>query len=125
MVNFYQITQRYNPEDSHLCIHHCENLKSYLDHILDDRRHCINVCDVRSKRGTETESYHYLVHAKMKLKIKRNERIKRSNMGKWDINKLAEEGKREEFMEEISSNICSREWEEQQNIDEMWTKIKN
>jgi hypothetical protein len=59
----------------------------------------------------------------MKLKLKRNERIKKSNMGKWDINKLAEEGKREEFMK-VSSNICSTEWEEQQNIDEMWTKIK-
>jgi hypothetical protein len=28
-VNFYQTTRRYNPEDSHLCIHRRENLKSY------------------------------------------------------------------------------------------------
>jgi hypothetical protein len=28
-------------------------------------------------------------------------------------------------MKEVSSNICSIEWEEQQNIDEMWTNIKN
>jgi hypothetical protein len=27
-VNFYQTTQRYNPEDSHLHTHHRENLKS-------------------------------------------------------------------------------------------------
>jgi hypothetical protein len=31
LVNFYQTTWRYNPEDSHLCIHCRENLKSYLD----------------------------------------------------------------------------------------------
>jgi hypothetical protein len=31
LVNFYQTTWCYNPEDSHLCTHHCENLKSYPD----------------------------------------------------------------------------------------------
>jgi hypothetical protein len=28
LVNFYHTTQRYNPEDSHLRTHRCENLKS-------------------------------------------------------------------------------------------------
>jgi hypothetical protein len=28
-VNFYQTTRRYNPEDSHLCTHRRDNLKSY------------------------------------------------------------------------------------------------
>jgi hypothetical protein len=45
----------------------------------------------------------------MKLKIKTNESIRRSNMGKWDINELAEEEKREQFMKEVSYNICSTE----------------
>jgi hypothetical protein len=31
LVNFYQITRRYNPEDSHLRTRRRENLKSYLD----------------------------------------------------------------------------------------------
>jgi hypothetical protein len=30
LVNFYQTTRRYNPEDSHLRTHHHENLKSYF-----------------------------------------------------------------------------------------------
>jgi hypothetical protein len=30
LVNFYQTTRRYNPEDSHLCTHRRENLKSYI-----------------------------------------------------------------------------------------------
>jgi hypothetical protein len=29
LVNFYQTTRRYNPEDSHLCSHRRENLKFY------------------------------------------------------------------------------------------------
>jgi hypothetical protein len=31
LVNFYQTTRRYNPEDSHLHTCRRENLKSYLD----------------------------------------------------------------------------------------------
>jgi hypothetical protein len=30
LVNFYQTTRRYNPEDSHLRNHRRENFKSYL-----------------------------------------------------------------------------------------------
>jgi hypothetical protein len=30
LVNFYQTTRRYNPEDSHLRTNHSENLKSYF-----------------------------------------------------------------------------------------------
>jgi hypothetical protein len=30
LVNFYQTTRSYNPEDSHLRTHRRENLKSYI-----------------------------------------------------------------------------------------------
>jgi hypothetical protein len=35
LVNFYQTTRRYNPEDSHLLTHHCENLKSYKEKLIE------------------------------------------------------------------------------------------
>jgi hypothetical protein len=34
LVNFYQTTRRYNPEDSHLRPHRRENLKSYDYEVL-------------------------------------------------------------------------------------------
>jgi hypothetical protein len=34
LVNFYQTTRRYNPEDSNLRTHRRENLKSYLEMIF-------------------------------------------------------------------------------------------
>jgi hypothetical protein len=38
LVNFYQITRRYNPEDSHLHTLRRENLQSYLRRVqLKDR----------------------------------------------------------------------------------------
>jgi hypothetical protein len=33
LVNFYQTTWRYNPEDSHLRINRRENLKSYIGYL--------------------------------------------------------------------------------------------
>jgi hypothetical protein len=39
LVNFYQTTRRYNPEDSHLRTHHRENLKSYLVNLSGDIVH--------------------------------------------------------------------------------------
>jgi hypothetical protein len=34
LVNFYQTTRCYNPEDSHLSTQHRENLKSYLSNLV-------------------------------------------------------------------------------------------
>jgi hypothetical protein len=34
LVNFYQTTRRYNPEDSNLHTHRRENLKSYFAEVL-------------------------------------------------------------------------------------------
>jgi hypothetical protein len=34
LVNFYQTTRRYNPEDSHLRTHRRENLKSYTENVV-------------------------------------------------------------------------------------------
>jgi len=53
-----------------------------VDHILLDRRYCTNVCDVRSMRGAEMESDPFLMTAKIRLKIKRSERTKKSEIKK-------------------------------------------
>jgi hypothetical protein len=44
LVNFYQTTRCYSPEDSHLHTHHHENLKSYI--------HVLNICQNRNTPGS-------------------------------------------------------------------------
>jgi hypothetical protein len=39
LVNFYQTTRRYSPEDSHLRSHRRENLKSYLVNLYGEATH--------------------------------------------------------------------------------------
>jgi hypothetical protein len=45
MVNFYQTTPHYNPEDSHLRTHRHENLKSYL--VINDLPCVIHKCIIQ------------------------------------------------------------------------------
>ena len=59
-----------------------------IDHMLVDRRHCMNVCDLRKTRVAERESDHFLVRSKIRFKIQRSEKIKKSEIKKWDIGKL-------------------------------------
>jgi hypothetical protein len=47
----------------------------------------MNVGEVRNMRGAEKESDHFLVRAKIILKIKRSEMIKKSEINKWNIGK--------------------------------------
>jgi hypothetical protein len=44
LVNFYQTTRRYNPEDSHLRTHRRENLKSYLVTLILKFRAEVSLC---------------------------------------------------------------------------------
>jgi hypothetical protein len=46
LVNVYQTTRRYNPEDSHLRTHRRENLKSYLvklHYCIWTHLHCLEI----------------------------------------------------------------------------------
>jgi hypothetical protein len=69
---------------------------------LVDKRHCRIVCDVRSMRGAEVESDHFLVGAKIRLRIKRSEKTKKSEIKKWKIGKLNKKEEKEEFIREVT-----------------------
>jgi serine acetyltransferase len=50
LVNFYQTTWRYNPEDSHLHTQRRENLKYYLKQIYS----AVTGCEIRRKAVLST-----------------------------------------------------------------------
>jgi len=93
------------------------------DHILVDRRHCMNVGDVRNMRGAETESDRFLVTTKIIPKIKRSEMIKKSEIKKWDIGKWNKKEVKEE-VKEVTGNVQNTQLEGVADINEIWNKIK-
>jgi hypothetical protein len=75
LVNFYQTTRCYNPEDSNLHTHRRENLKSYLPYTL--RKGCVmdsavvvsdySECSGRRHTTSDVDSYweYYYVHIRV------------------------------------------------------------
>jgi len=59
-----------------------------IDHTLVDRNHCTNVCDLKSMWGADIESDHFLVRDKIRLKSRKSEKTKESEIKVWDIGKL-------------------------------------
>jgi hypothetical protein len=90
LVNFYQTTQCYNPEDSHLHTRRCENLKSYLKvlswHLLERQRKItisIRITSGSAKIGTEClqntnpgSYYNTKLHCHISLKNQEQDNMK-------------------------------------------------
>jgi len=62
-------------------------------------------------RHAEIESDHFLVRAKMRLKIKRSERTKKSEIKNWDIGTLNKKQVEEELIQEVTVNIQNTQLE--------------
>jgi len=83
----------------------------------------MSVCDVRSVRGAAIESDHFLVRAKIRLKIKGSEKTKKSETQKWNIGKINKKEVKEEFIE-VTPNVQNTQLEVVEDINEIWNKIK-
>ena len=53
-----------------------------IDHTLIDIRHGSNIMDVRSMRAVDIVSDHYLVNVKIRLKIKKAVKLRRTEIRK-------------------------------------------
>ena len=78
---------------------------------------------MRSTRLPEIESEHFLVMAKIRLKIKRSEKTKKSEIKKWDIGQLNKEDVKEEFIREVKANVQNTQLE-LEDMNELWNRIK-
>ena len=80
-----------------------------------DRRHWMNVCDVRSMRGVEILSDNFLVRAKIRLKIKGREKLKKSEIKKQDNCNLNKKEIKDQIIKDVTASV--------QNTQKKW-KIK-
>lgn len=76
-----------------------------IDHILLSARHRSNLMSVRTYRGANVDSDHYLVIARIRARISnaRNRRSQRPK--KWDITKLKDIDTRTSFQHNLNSKV--------------------
>ena len=89
------------------------NTRNQIDHIIIDKRHATDISDIRSFRGAQCGSDHFLVRAAYRQNI--------SHKG-YNMEKLEEEG----IKNKISKKICDKLKEKSGNgIEGKWKNLKD
>mgnify|MGYP000153190231 CR=1 FL=1 len=97
--------------------------KNQIDHVLINKRHASDILDVRSQRGADCDSDHFMVRIKYRARISMLQRFKGQKTQKYDVNKLknielAKEYRRtieQQLDQQVSQNI---------NLEQRWARIK-
>src|ERR1700744_702726 len=94
-----------------------------IDHILIDGRHCSNILDVRSCRGPNIDSDHYLVkimfRTRIRSKINRNEVTK-----KFDVDRLKDVNICRQYVEKLEERITVDMGVQQVSVNDTWNQVK-
>jgi hypothetical protein len=99
------------------------NIYNQIDHILIDKRFRSSVSDVRSYRGADIDSDHFLVISKFRLKLK-SARITKNRIPKFNIEKLKEEGGNQKYMGDLTEELRLKQTDMLDSNDK-WIAIKN
>uniref|UniRef100_A0A8D8LL21 Craniofacial development protein 2 n=3 Tax=Cacopsylla melanoneura TaxID=428564 RepID=A0A8D8LL21_9HEMI len=104
------------------------NQCNQIDHVLVNRRHYSTVINIRTLRGPNCDSDHYLVKAVIRNKIVNVPRMAKNKIPRWNTELLRTDGETlEQYQQEITNKITQKRNKEDSNlatIEEEWTKIE-
>ncbi|XP_055384430.1 craniofacial development protein 2-like [Condylostylus longicornis] len=100
------------------------NVVNQIDHVLISKRWATSIIDVRTYKGANCDSNHFLVVSKLRQRISNVVKQKGVKRRKWNTDNLKNEGTNENFR-----NIVERRLEGEINnarsIDEEWDQMEN
>lgn len=76
-----------------------------IDHALIDKRHATNLLDVRSLRGADVASDHFLIRTKVRERISRVQKERGERKTKWNNDKLKNEKDRRLYERTVSEKL--------------------
>ena len=80
---------------------------SYIDHVLKDRRWHSSILDVRSFRGADCDTDHYLVAAKVRERLAVRKQIaQKFDGGRFNLRKLGDLEVRKQYQIEITNRFA-------------------
>jgi hypothetical protein len=97
-----------------------------IDHVLIDKRRHSNILGVRSFRGVDCDTDHYLVVAKLREKISVSKRARQnSDLERFDLKKLDDIVVKAKYQLEISNRVAALEsLDESFDINNAWESIR-
>ncbi|XP_072387477.1 uncharacterized protein [Diabrotica undecimpunctata] len=92
--------------------------RNQIDHIIIDARHGNNIIDVRSLRGIDGDTDHYLVRAKVKSRISSHKYNKTTINPQWNMDEMYNTEKQQNYREQLEQILNSER--EYTDIEQLW-----
>jgi hypothetical protein len=90
-----------------------------IDHVLIDSRHLFNLLDVRTFRGANVDSDHYLVIARIRSRISNVRKMRGEKMKRFCTSML-----QNQYVSRIQERPVHQPYEEEDSIQTEWEKCK-
>jgi hypothetical protein len=97
-----------------------------MDHVLKDKRRHSNILDVRSFRGADCDTDHYLIVGKLRERLSVSKRVmQNSDLERFGLKKLDGVEVKEKYQLEISNRYTTLEsLDENFDINNAWESIR-
>ena len=99
--------------------------KNQIDHFLVDSRHASTILGVRTYRGAECDTDHYLVVAKYFQRLSGNKRVPPETTKRWNCAKLEDAQIQTSFENKIAEKLVDVGDDREIGIDGKWERVKS
>jgi len=101
------------------------SFESQIDHMVIDARHMSDLLDIRSYRGRNLDSDHYLVIARMRARIANIKKIRGERVMKFCISKLQDENTTKMYAKKVEECLKQFPCTGRETIQEEWDLCKS
>ena len=98
-----------------------QRTRNQIDHIVIDGRHASSILDVRTLRGANMDSDHFLVAAKVRMRLCANKSVRNLAQRKFDVQKLQTQETAEMFSHRLNELLLQSP--PASDVSEQWRHI--